>query len=167
LDRIIRYLTFQKATRRRAGKEKLLASLDEMRTGNVILFVEPEDLMLYQETYRNLRVLNIFESGAGLSFVRQYILDFAKDYGLSNYWMLDDDIKGWYRREGNRTKKGKELAIGMLEDAERMFRQEKVWHGGLEYQSIRLVGYEALIFNSFCDNVVWVDVAKCVIYILG
>jgi hypothetical protein len=66
-----------------------------------LVFVEPGEEDEYTAVYDPpLRVLP--KAGRGLAYTRQAALDHARDQGVEWYWLLDDDITRWYRREGTK-----------------------------------------------------------------
>jgi glycosyltransferase involved in cell wall biosynthesis len=57
------------------------------------IFVEPEDFASYMANgFRNIVVLP--ESNKGISYVRNYILKYAKENGDKYFGMVDDDLTG-------------------------------------------------------------------------
>ena len=56
-----------------------------------VVFVEPAEYALYKkENVPNL--VQIAQNGAGISFVRNSILDWGKKNNISKLWMIDDDV---------------------------------------------------------------------------
>ena len=127
-----------------------------------ILFVEPRERDEYALHYPDLHLVSIGLNNQGLAYVRNFILQYAIDHKFKHYWMLDDDIKGFYTRQLGANKVEKALMLPTLESAEQLFLKYNLWHGSLEYQQFAWsMGDKEIILNSFCDNAVWFDVEKC------
>jgi hypothetical protein len=59
-----------------------------------LVFVEPQDQASYQAAgISNLHVLSANDQG--ISFVRNYILDFARKHNHDWIWMMDDDVSNF------------------------------------------------------------------------
>jgi len=80
-------------TKGRAGKVKTLKYFP-----NAILFVEPEEYETYSFEYNKNRVVYIGQNNGGISYVRNFILDYFDEPVL----MLDDDITKLFYRKGNK-----------------------------------------------------------------
>ena len=74
----------------------------EMHTFNlfkdyeVYLFVEPQDFEAYTEAYPNTQIVNIQENDKGVTFCRNFILNYFKGERIL---ILDDDIKRLFYRD--------------------------------------------------------------------
>jgi DNA repair photolyase len=59
---------------------------------NPILVVEPQEVDAYRDAFPSLEVLEIDADDRGLAYVRQWILDYAREERLAFYWTMDDDV---------------------------------------------------------------------------
>ena len=143
----------------RAGKSKLLDHLNTFRpNGGVYVFVEPQEIHTYAFNYPNLEVVDIMTTNKGITHVRNLIRRFAEDYSFEKYWMMDDDVSGFYLRDGT-----KMIATSMdivLQAAEASFVAKGAALGGLDYQQLAWSATKDANENSFCDVAVWCDVAQ-------
>lgn len=152
------------ATRQRAGKVKLLSWLNDWHATDTILFVEPNEIESYKLHYPSVKIINIGESDRGLSFVRNFIYQYAINHNISFFWMFDDDIKEFYYRLEKKMIKETD-PWPLLEGIEKDFKACKFFHAGLEYQQFAWSATQPHLLNSFCDNVVWfnMDLLKTIL----
>src|SRR6185503_8004878 len=68
--------------------------------------LEGHEVSQYLSYYPDLTHLILPESSKGITYVRNYIKDFAQDAGMSYFWMIDDDVTGLYKREQQKMIKG-------------------------------------------------------------
>lgn len=61
-----------------------------------VLVVEKEEEEAYCAEHPGSKICVLPESGKGIAFVRNWILDFNRAHKNPWFWMLDDDIKGFY-----------------------------------------------------------------------
>lgn len=142
------------ATRGRAGKVKLLTWFNESHPEGVILFVEPQEEQIYRLQYQNLKIVPIGLRDQGLSYVRNFIYQYAIGNEIDYFWMHDDDIKDFFRREGNKMIK-LDTPYPFLVEMENRFIHQGFYHAGLEYQQFAWSATAPFVLNSFCDNAVW------------
>lgn len=142
------------ATRQRAGKVKLLTWLNDYHPQETTLFVEPNEVDTYKLYYQKCNIINIGLQDQGLSFVRNFIYQYAIDQSINYFWMFDDDIKNFYYRLEQKMIK-EEQPWSLLQDIENDFRACKFYHAGLEYQQFAWSANQKFLLNSFCDNAVW------------
>ena len=64
------------------------------------LVVEPHEESDYRAAFPTADILVLPESHQGVTYVRQFILDYAREEGYSFYWQLDDNITE-FRKCGN------------------------------------------------------------------
>jgi len=77
----------------RATTSKTIPQLPEEEEWSVVL--EPQDVERYALPEK--RVIVLPENDRGLAYARQFILAHARSKKLGWFWMLDDDISGFYR----------------------------------------------------------------------
>lgn len=80
----------------RAGRATVLDVFAESRL-NPILVVEPQETDDYRAAYPHVEQLVLPEDDRGLTFARQWVLDRAREDGLSWFWLFDDNIRGFQR----------------------------------------------------------------------
>jgi hypothetical protein len=145
------------ATRGRAGKSPLLAALNkaagEGKGIRNVMFVESREFLAYREAYPFLPRHDISGNDEGLPYVRNSILEFAERAGVEWFWMLDDDIKGWYQRTGKKLAKAP-MEEGLLRAQE--LAAEGVGQVALEYQQFAWSARKPWVQNSYADCVVGV-----------
>lgn len=153
------------ATKGRAGKGKILQWLNDNLPIDTILFVEPQEYELYKSYYPNIRRYYIMrENNRGLAYVRNEIYNFALQHEIKYFWMPDDDITGFFDKEGNRVKKNNDPIQALIKAQER-FIKEGFYHAGLEYQQYAWSANREFTLNSFVDAVVWfnMDLLKTIL----
>lgn len=141
----------------RAGKTAFLKELNEqVATTNplldITLFVEPQDLKSYTAEYPYFRIVSIEQNEKGLSYARNYMLDYARtSRRLDYYWTLDDDLKFFtVDAEGKMTKSN----VMCLASAEEEIIQGGYALGALEYRQFAWSNPHKKTLNSYCDCVV-------------
>jgi hypothetical protein len=111
-----------------------------------ILVVEPQEADAYAQHFPLAKLILLPQSNKGIAYVRNHILSL----NLSWFWMLDDDIKGFYRRE-----KGRMVRIGAdiaLAEAEQLICSvEWAGQGAIEYQQVAWSTKKDYALNSYCD----------------
>lgn len=143
------------ATRGRYANNKFLSWLDKSHGQNTTLFVEPQELGHYRFNFPNTRIVNILSDNQGLTYVRNFIYEYAIAY-QDYFWMPDDDITGFFKKDGNRVHKMDQDEVwDKLEKIEKIFIEKGYAHAGLEYQQFAWSATKTFILNSFCDAVVW------------
>lgn len=121
-----------------------------------IIVVEPQDYEAYTEAFPGMNYMMLPKNDQGISYVRNYIREYAETC-LKSYWVLDDDITQFYHRDGTKMIKDD---ISVLAKAEEEFIFQEVALAALEYQQLAWSATKPFVFNSFCDVCVWVDVEK-------
>lgn len=120
----------------------------------LIIVVEPQDFERYSFTWgKEHKILMIPENNMGLPYVRNFITKYTEN--IPFYWMLDDDINPFYRREG--TKLVKCDIVEALSNSEAGFIECGYGLGALEYKQYAWSSNRRFVENSFCDVCVWVD----------
>ena len=108
--------------------------------------IEPHE----RELYAGHNVAVVPESGKGLPYSRQFALDLAQRDGLQWYWVLDDDIKHFSRREG--TKLVRCDAAEALGETKALAEQtEGVAQVALEYAQFAWSAKKAWKLDSYAD----------------
>lgn len=117
--------------------------------------VEPQEYAAYVKHMPEANVICVDENDRGLAYVRNYILDMGRERG-GWFWMLDDDISGFYRVEARRnvrTPAG--VALGAAQEI--LEGHPAVVQGSLEYQQYSWSARKAYVLNGYCDVCVCID----------
>lgn len=139
----------------RAGKSKLLAN----HTG-FIVFVEPQEYYLYVSHFPQHRIVDICENDMGAVYVRNFILEYMEEF--KSFWVLDDDITGFFYREGTRLIKC--LIEVVLTNAEVQFDILHTHLGSLEYRNLAWCAKKDFISNTSCNICVYFNDIKNIKY---
>lgn len=140
----------------RAKTSRLLPLLRD--SGLPFWFItEPQDYKSYLQVLPPDSVLQMPENDCGLPLsVRQWTLDYARSQNIKWYWMIDDDVSGFYR-----TIKAPNVAIDIAEalsTAQLLFADNAViGQAGLEYKQFSLSASKLYALNSYCDGCVAIN----------
>ena len=93
----------------------------------------------------------------GITYVRNFILEFAQKNKIRRYWALDDDLNNFYHREEKKMIKND---IMVLEKTEEQFDGEGYGIYGLEYQQFAWAASKDRVENSYVDCCVCIDSEK-------
>lgn len=155
------------ASKGRAGKSKTIAKLLE-EGATVNLYVEPQDAEAYGRAYGGHPdmvpppgkvVIHVLpENDQGITYVRKWILNRARELRVEWFWMLDDDISGMFRVEQGKCVKAP--MVDVLRDAEELITKDPnpVAMGSLEYQQFAWSAKKPLKYNSYCEVAVLISV---------
>lgn len=124
----------------------------------VYIVVEPQDYEAYLSTKQrhNCSFLILDKNDQGITYVRNEIKKLATKQNEEYYWMLDDDIKGFYiTAEG----KNHKADAGAMLDASYIYlaNRLKVAQGGLEYQQFAWSSTKPYVRSSYCDVCVLIN----------
>lgn len=128
---------------------------------NVVVVVEKQDEAEYRSEVGklplNAQFLVLPEINRGLAYARQFALESARKQKIGFYWMLDDDIKGFYRTIGGKTVKAP--AAEVIAEAEGRFSVlDNLGIGSLEYQQFAWNAKPGDVSrNSYCDVAVLIN----------
>jgi hypothetical protein len=119
------------------------------------IITEKRDAVYYSEFHDPYRLIELPKSGEGLAYSRQFALTYARAKRWSWYWMLDDDIKGFFQT----TPEKKTVPIPAyvaLNRAEEILESVDFMSGtlgmaGLEYQQFAWSNTRPVVWNSYCD----------------
>jgi hypothetical protein len=59
------------------------------------MVVEPQEEKSYRLNHPLADILVLPKSDQGITYVRQFILEYARSKGFLKYWQIDDNISGW------------------------------------------------------------------------
>jgi hypothetical protein len=132
---------------------RLIAELADFAS----IVVEPQDLDAYLTANPAAKFLVLPSSNQGIGYVRNYILATARERQHAWFWMIDDDVQGFYKNPGN----FKVTATQALETAEALISKVlNVGQAALEYQQFAWSAKRQWALNSYCDVVVAINVAR-------
>lgn len=121
------------------------------------VFVEPQDLKLYVPLFED-KVVNIEKDDQGITYVRNFIHDYAISQGLAWYWMLDDDIENFYRIVNKRAVKAD---LSVLAEAQTYFTgRPSVAQASLDYQQFAWSSEKPFKKNGYCDVCVCISAER-------
>lgn len=140
----------------RADSAKLL--MREDLPSNVTVIVEPQDEALYKAHYPTYNFVTLPENNKGITYVRNFIKQYTENNSIHAYWQLDDDINGFFTRQGR--KMIKHSLTDCLIQAETQFKSNDIALGALEYQQLAWSATKDLALNGYADVCVWVDNTK-------
>lgn len=118
------------------------------------LVVEPQDEEKYRNKYEKFNYIILPENNKGITYVRNFIKDYTLSKLMPNYWQLDDDITGLFIREGTKLIRSD---FGILNNAAKIFIENNIALGSLEYRQFAWSATKQLIENSFCDTCVFMQ----------
>lgn len=144
------------ASKNRAKRNYLLEQLEKNNL-EFYYFIEPQEIEKYIGIISMKNIISIKENDMGIAFVRQFMLDYAIKNKINRYWLLDDDITGFYFRVENKMIK-KNILI--LKKVEEQFSQQDYGVFALEYRQFAWSANKDIIENSYMDTCVNVDAKK-------
>ncbi len=149
------------ASKGRAGQSKTIERLLEEKIP-FHLVVEPQEFSSYFDAYTGRgehSIHRLEKNDAGISYARQYILEYSRYQKWPWFWMMDDDIGQTYQVVGGRC-----LKISMrqaLEQAEGVITtRPDVALGSLEYQQYAWSAKKPVKYNSYCDVAVLINTER-------
>lgn len=124
------------------------------------ILLEKKDMLPYQHRFpKDFSFMQLPESDQGIAYVRQFILDHARETDIGWYWMLDDDITGFFRvreRKCHRTDVREVLLAA--QDVFNSF--PNVSQGALEYQQYAWSAGKQHSRNGYCDVCVCINAQR-------
>lgn len=130
---------------------------------NLVLVVEPNELLEYDKHHHEDvdEILVIPENDRGLEYVRQWLYRYALHQDRDWYWMLDDDITGFYESDVTETKCTRQPeGWRCLRYAEK-FATDNCGQMSLEYQQYAWSQTENTKLNSYQDVCVRIHPVRC------
>ena len=131
-----------------------------------VIWVEPQDYESYRDATicKHVTLRRIPENNRGVTYVRQLMLDFAREEG-HQVWMMDDDILGFFRmlQRGPDDKARKRQAVSImtaLTEAESKFIANKLSYGCLIHNAFAIFGAPGMNFRKLDYGSIWIDGAS-------
>ena len=131
-----------------------------------VIWVEPQDHEKYAASataHTSFRVLEMNDQG--VTYVRQKMLDAARNEGV-RMWMMDDDINKFFRlhpiREGIDKARRRELLTirQTLTEAEEKFIENDLTYGCFIHNAFGIFGSPGLSFKKMDYGSIWIDGTK-------
>ena len=131
-----------------------------------VIFVEPQDEESYRQVLSSCAGLRIIpENNRGVTYVRQQMLDSARDSKF-RIWMMDDDINRFFRlypiREGIDKARRRELLTirQALTEAENKFIENDLTYGCFIHNAFGVFAHPGLSFRKMDYGSIWIDGTK-------
>lgn len=123
------------------------------------ILIEPQDVGKYTEHIAPARLMALDHNDMGLAYSRNWTLEIARERGYRWFWVLDDDITGFYRTIGNRCVG--DTAKAILYEAQALIQSmPNVGQAALEYQQFAWSAKRQFAVNSYCDVAVAINTVK-------
>jgi hypothetical protein len=138
------------------GRALTAKFLQRLREENFMatIAVEPQEFDQYHKAFPNMEIAVMADNDQGLGYARNFAKSFMENRGVDAFWLIDDDMSGFYRREGTKL-----IAAGMevFDLAENQFTDARIAYGSLEYRQFAWSASKPLIMNSFCDGCYYIN----------
>jgi hypothetical protein len=126
---------------------------------SAVLVVENQEAADYQKAFPNAPIIILPESNRGIAYVRNFILTEARRSGAEWFWMLDDDITGFYEVAAKRCVRAAPLCV--LAGAEAVFsKRPNTAQAALEYQQFAWASSKGYSLNGYCDVAVCINTKR-------
>jgi hypothetical protein len=148
------------ASRGRAKDSYLIKELKGSKH-SWIYVVEPHEFTDYAALLGRERVMMLPSSDRGLAYVRSWILNYCKQQGIGWYWMLDDDITGFFVVKSKRNVRTplKDVFARAEKNINDLSARLTLGQIGLEYQQYSWSAGKKYRQNSYCDVCVAINSA--------
>ena len=141
-------------SKNRYDTSQLLLALQLNNFYDITIVVEPKEYTAYLHQFPNFKYIVLDYDDQGITYVRNYIKKYSENSNIKTYWQLDDDISNFYNRQGTKLIKAD---ITILAECEKMFVDNNIALGSLEYRQFAWSATKDLVVNSFCDSCVFVN----------
>ena len=86
------------------GRADIITTSKLLDTENISykLVIEPQDVKSYKEFFTDEKLVILPKNNVGVSGVRTFIKSYSQELGEEYHWQIDDNIKGFKRRIGNK-----------------------------------------------------------------
>jgi hypothetical protein len=137
------------------GRAKDSYLLNQLKSGvdHWFYVVEPQDFDNYCKIVHPNRLIALAFDNEGIASVRNKILEYCKKNSIPWYWMMDDDISGFYEVISKRNCKiSLRDAIERAEqNIDKLSEKLTIGQAGLEYQQYSWSATKKYRINSYCD----------------
>ena len=140
----------------RANKCKTALLLGNLPNLFIVVEQQEHELYLKNEDLKYYNFIILPENDKGISYVRNYCLQWAYKMGWDWFWMIDDDINNFYKRENGK----------LIKDNNSLFQAEQIIDDktaqiSLEYQQFAWCANKDYILNSYNDVCVCINTKVC------
>ena len=126
---------------------------------SAVLVVENQEVEDYRKAFPNAPIIILPESDQGIAYVRNFILTEARRSGAEWFWMIDDDITGFYEVIAKRCVRASGLKV--LVGAEKVFsKRTNTAQASLEYQQYAWSSSRGYSLNGYCDVAVCINTKR-------
>lgn len=123
---------------------------------NLVIVVEDEDFAGYHEKFPDLNYIVLPESNQGIAYVRNFIKDHCYNHAVRWFWMMDDDITGFFEREGKSMKKKDPVYV--IEECQKIIQSlPNIGQGSIEYQQLAWSQEKDYRLNTYNDVCVLIN----------
>lgn len=120
------------------------------------IIVEPQDQAKYEAWDKHLLILP--ENNRGVSYARNYCLQYARKYLSDWFWMIDDDLTKFCHFNPNEKKVTTKQALELSESL--FLPLDNIAQASLEYRQYAWGHNIPLKFNSYCNACVCLNIVK-------
>lgn len=118
-----------------------------------VLVVEPQDLESYKNANPGRLIISLDKNDQGISYVRQFILTYARLNNIPSFWQIDDDVSVLYENVNGKTTKS--CPYYVLQEAEQNFIEWNTALGALEYSQYCWGKITSSYSVGYCDVAVF------------
>jgi hypothetical protein len=137
------------------GRSKTSLTLKALRASpfspNYYAVVEPDEKEQYAEVLPPSKIVVLPESDRGLAYSRQYVLDLMIKGNTDWFWMLDDDLTGFYLKDSSGKLQKVSIDVALTEAEKYFSNSGDIAQAGLEYQQFAWSQNKSYALNSYCD----------------
>ena len=139
---------------------KALKALPDWEKKQFWFVVEPQEYFDYVKVLPQSHLIILPDNDRGLAYARQFILDVAAIERLTWFWMLDDDLTGFFKQVSGKMQRI-DLDVA-LSGAEQFFvSSNTIAQAGLEYQQFAWSQKKPYTMNGYCDCCVAIHAQRC------
>jgi hypothetical protein len=126
-----------------------------------LVVVEPQEKESYVDQFGETRCLVMDDNDRGIAYVRNWIKDYSKGKGEPFHWQIDDNIKGFQIRQGNRNERiGPSRCLSLVETNVEQFSNiaaAGITHAAFAFSASQPVDinkqvYSCALFNNELDT---------------
>jgi glycosyltransferase involved in cell wall biosynthesis len=141
------------------SKGRPTAPTAKLISDSACVIIEQQDAADYRKSFPKARIIVLPESNRGIAYVRNFILNEARRSGAEWFWMLDDDITGFYEVAAKRCVRASPLSV--LAGAESVFsKRPNTAQAALEYRQFAWASEKGYSLNGYCDVAVCINTKR-------
>lgn len=124
-----------------------------------VIFIEPQDERIYRISLPKANFEVLPENNKGITFVRNYIKEYAEKKTLKRYWLLDDDLRSFRECRNGRVITSRMNEILQMAELE-LTAQPNFILGALDYSKNAWTKKGQVVKNSYCEVCVLIETKK-------